>query len=290
MRIAPDLQETLENTIQSSLLKLQADINVQAGRVSELEHRVSSLEDENAAMSSKLCSMVSNMSQITNKLEDLENRSRRNNLRMVGLPESILMQDLQKMCEIDLPRKLGMNHPCRVERAHRIGRDDSNRSRSGDSDRPTPRQVIMRFLDYNDKQDIIRSFRKRSTPLMMKGTKILLFEDFSADVARRRREYSAVCSLYERKVRFRIIYPATLLVTPDGKPPQKFTSATEAEKVMTSLLASSQRNTDDYPSRTKSRRQGTRPEGSPPTSSSRSSPVSPKDQRQSRRADPENST
>lgn len=36
MRIASDLQETLEKTIQSTLLKMQADINAYAGRLLEL--------------------------------------------------------------------------------------------------------------------------------------------------------------------------------------------------------------------------------------------------------------
>lgn len=51
MRIAPDLQETLETTVQSSLLKQQADIIAHAGRLLELEQRVSCLEDEKASMS-----------------------------------------------------------------------------------------------------------------------------------------------------------------------------------------------------------------------------------------------
>lgn len=40
------------------------------------------------------------------KLEDLENRSRRNNLRLVGLPETVVMKDLQALCEKDLSQAL----------------------------------------------------------------------------------------------------------------------------------------------------------------------------------------
>lgn len=41
----------------------------------------------------------------------------------------------------------------------------------------------MKFLDYNNKQDILRAFRKRGGPLELRGTKLLPFEDFSSDVA-----------------------------------------------------------------------------------------------------------
>lgn len=106
MRIAPDLQETLENTIQSSLLKIQTDINAHAGRLSELDHRVSCQEDEKASMSANINTLMSTMSQMKDKMEDLENRSLQNNLRMFGLSESILTRDLHHLCETDLPQAL----------------------------------------------------------------------------------------------------------------------------------------------------------------------------------------
>lgn len=48
-RMAPDLQETLETTIQASLLKLQADIHSHTGRLNEMKQRVSCLEDKNTS-------------------------------------------------------------------------------------------------------------------------------------------------------------------------------------------------------------------------------------------------
>lgn len=97
-RIAPDLQETLETTIQVSLQKLQADIHTHAGRLTELENRVSSLEDENNVLSTTVTNMSTDISRLGDKLEDLENRSRRNNLRMVGLSETVLHKELQHIC------------------------------------------------------------------------------------------------------------------------------------------------------------------------------------------------
>lgn len=46
-RIAPDLQETLEHTIQTSLGKFQADLAVHLSRLDELVQRVTRFEEEN---------------------------------------------------------------------------------------------------------------------------------------------------------------------------------------------------------------------------------------------------
>lgn len=48
--IAPDLQETLMNTVQGSLNQLQVQLSVHSSRLDELEQRVCHLEEEKAAL------------------------------------------------------------------------------------------------------------------------------------------------------------------------------------------------------------------------------------------------
>lgn len=111
-RSTPDLQETLETTIQTSLLKLKSDIHTHAGRLTELENRVSYLEDENATLGTKVITMATDLTHMGEKMEELKNRSQCNNLCKVGLPESVLQKDLQHLCEVDLPKTLGLTHAC----------------------------------------------------------------------------------------------------------------------------------------------------------------------------------
>lgn len=91
-------------------------------------------------------------------MEDLENLSRRNKLRLVGLPKTIPAQELQVICEVDLPAALQMERRCRVERAHCIGPDPSHCSSPDTSTSQPPRQVIVKYLNYNDKADILCTF------------------------------------------------------------------------------------------------------------------------------------
>lgn len=54
------------------------------------------------------------------KIDDLENRSRRNNLRIAGLPESYKEADLQYLGAEAVPHTLGIKHMCVIERAHTL--------------------------------------------------------------------------------------------------------------------------------------------------------------------------
>lgn len=243
MRIAPDLQDTLQHTIQTSLNRFQADLSIHSSR---LEQRVGTLEDENMSLQEKVRSLSLDKTRMNDKIDDLENRSRRNNLRLVGLPEVVKATDLHRLCEVDLPKALGINHSCRVERAHRIGRDPNSNGANSADVTGHPRQVIMKYLDFNDKTEILRAYRKKETTLQLKGTKILLFEDFSVEVSRRRRAFGEVCSqLFHRKVRFRLVYPATLIVSPENGPPQSFTTPEKAKEALSKRFHIE--NTEDKP-------------------------------------------
>ncbi|KAM4029731.1 LOW QUALITY PROTEIN: uncharacterized protein ACNLHF_022387 [Anomaloglossus baeobatrachus] len=211
--IMPGIQKTLEQAIQNVLHNFRGELNKHKGQIEELQQRVSSLEEENKQMSSQLEETVAETKRLTDKVEDLENRSRRSNLRLVGLSEAVPTAELQRLCERDLPTALGINRGCRVERAHRVGPDLRSHNRESGDQAIRPRQVIMKFLDYNDKFDIIRAYRQQTQPLIIRGMRLLLFEDYSADVAKRRRAFSKICvSLFQAKRSFTLRYPALLRI------------------------------------------------------------------------------
>lgn len=95
--------------------------------------------------------MDSTVQLIIDKLDDLGNRSRRNNLRIVGLPETHKPQDLLHLCAIDIPKVLGIKKQCEVEWAHRLGNPQT--------DRKSPRQVIVKYLNYMNKAILLQKFR-----------------------------------------------------------------------------------------------------------------------------------
>lgn len=86
---APDLQDTLENTLQESLGKIHQDIQAHSSRLEELEQRVMLLENDNEILHDDLKTTTNKIGVLEDRLEDMENCSRPSNLRVVGLPESV---------------------------------------------------------------------------------------------------------------------------------------------------------------------------------------------------------
>lgn len=138
---------TVELAISKALTDLQAEVQEQAGVLANTEQRVSILEDDSATQHQRILDLEKLTQMMADKIDDLENRSRRSNLRLVGLPESYLPNTLIQLCQERIPALLGLTDPCWVERAHRVGPQQTDQTK--------PRQVIIKYLKYQEKQDIL---------------------------------------------------------------------------------------------------------------------------------------
>ena len=112
---------------------------------------------------------------VTNKLIELEDRSRRNNIRIDGIEEE--QYETWDRCEEKVQKvikdKLGIEDEVEIDRCHRMkksGKDRSNNERNS-----LPRTIICRLLRFKDKQRIIQSSKK------LKNTGIFIYEDFCKD-------------------------------------------------------------------------------------------------------------
>lgn len=154
------------------------------------------------------------------------------------------------MCT-DHSRTTGPPHTVH-NRAHRIGQYTETRIK--------PRHVIVKYLNYADKNAIMQRFR-RSRSLTVDGAKLLLFADYSVEVMNKRKAFSPICSiLYNNQLRFSLVYPATLRVqTHDGEQ-LTLTTPDEAEKFVSTLDTEMEHNsTEDYATTS----------GTPPSSSAK---------------------
>lgn len=114
------------------------------------------------------------------KTQDLEDRSRRNNLVIFGVPEAAndLNEDCDKLiCNLLQKHKVIDNeeaHPGLLERAHRLGKKKHEQEK--------PRPIIVCCGSFKDKQYILRNSNK------LKGTQFSISEDFSKATLAIRRE------------------------------------------------------------------------------------------------------
>ena len=133
------------------------------------------------------------------KQEYLENQSRRNNVKIVGVKESDdekTWDDTEKVVKNLIKTKLGITEEVVIERAHRVGRKIKNRahnrhvgsaSASGDDSSASPNQretmprpIVAKIQSWKTKERIIREARIKRP----KGVQFL--NDFSKRTLERR--------------------------------------------------------------------------------------------------------
>lgn len=122
------------------------------------------------------------------KTSDLESRSHRSNIQIIGLPESIEgptpTMFFSKLL-VELLREEILESPPKLDRAHRTL---TAKSQPG----LKPRPVIIRLHRYQIKDLIIREARKRRGKLQYQGTPVQIFEDYAPEVVEECAKYRTV--------------------------------------------------------------------------------------------------
>ena len=104
---------------------------------------------------------------VMEKLTELEDRSRRNNVRIDGIPET--PNETWENCEEEVRKiiknKLDITDDIEIDRCHCMVKFQKNKSK--------PRTVVCKFLRSKDKHKVLLNAK------MLKDTGIFIYEDFS---------------------------------------------------------------------------------------------------------------
>lgn len=181
-----DMSSTL-TTLESKLMQTKQDVSANTARIEQAEARIVASETEQEETNTTLQSYGKRIAFLEAKIEDLENRGRRKNLRLLGIREGAegkrpLIEYVTEM----LPRWLGQPHKSfTLERAHRTlvtARPGQNRA------------VLLRFLNFQEKEYVYREARKQQ--IIHEGQKITFSHDFSAETARTRKSFQPLIKNY----------------------------------------------------------------------------------------------
>ena len=146
-------------------------------------------------------------------IDDLENRGRRKNIRVIGLPEDAEGTNPAKFFENWIPTLLGLETKAgrvKIERAHR-----TLAPKPGPNQRPRP--VLIRFHNFADKQRVLDAARRSGT-VRHQETRIMFFQDLSAAVLRKRKGFDDVKKrLRDIGAKYMMLYPATLKIIHGGE-------------------------------------------------------------------------
>lgn len=214
--IQSTISDTIKKEIASAIKPLEEKVREHGGVIRDLELAANEHEDKLTSLQATVNMLTSKVDSLGKKCEDLEARSRWNNIRLVGLPENeegprpteFLAKLLQDMLDLGAAPML--------DRVHRTLRP---RPKPGEA----PRPIVAKVNLFQDRNTILRRAGEKS-PLMYKGQRVHIFPDFTPSVAKQRAGFITVKRVLAQcaNVKFGLRYPATLHVTTPNGQAQKF--------------------------------------------------------------------
>lgn len=218
-QIKSELQN-VKMELNANMAAVKSEVDVLRGTVNEMEVSLSTYTDDVVSLKSKVDNLSAQLVALDSRCEDLEARSRRNNVRIIGLPEvygpvnaatvSMLLKDV-----------LGLEKEPVVDRAHR-----SLQPKPKSGERPRP--LIAHLHYYADCVDILRRARAQQR-IKVKNSTISIFPNLTARTAKARAAFNDVRRQLRDipDIRFGLLYPARLRIT-RGDVTKEFTSPDEA--------------------------------------------------------------
>lgn len=206
-----EMFQKMENFIRGEITTLRGDFGHLITRVEEVEEKCDAQELVIQDLKDQIGILQRNQRNIEYKIEDQENRNRRKNLRIRGMPEEENESLEMKISELYNPiLQRPLDQKIKIERIHRIKKPPTV---------PTdlPRDIIVRFSEYQDRAQIHE--RLKGTPTIeYRGAKIQTFTDLSKATLYRRRLLKPLLEEMKLKsVKYSWGFPACLVGTKEGR-------------------------------------------------------------------------
>ncbi|KAJ1192469.1 hypothetical protein NDU88_001776 [Pleurodeles waltl] len=189
-------EETCRET-KDQLNQLNTHLPLLSTRVSQVEQRVSDLEDTKNQVEMTTSRVQSELEDLQFKLDEMENRSRRSNLRFVEVPEemeagsSVIKIVSELISKIILPDREKPEGDLSIMRAHRVPFVRPVNSKY-------PHTIMVNFGDFRIEEQIIFQARKVREFKLDDSSSFRVFSDMSVAAAHRRREFIGVVDDFKR--------------------------------------------------------------------------------------------
>uniref|UniRef100_H2ZSV1 L1 transposable element RRM domain-containing protein n=1 Tax=Latimeria chalumnae TaxID=7897 RepID=H2ZSV1_LATCH len=210
--------------VKSAIQNLQTSHDRLCVRITESEHRVSKIKDDRASDNQRIQQLEQRLTTATGRIDDLENRSQRNNVRIIGFSEGVEegnpMAFLQKVFPGLSDLEVGAD--LEMEQAHRaLGA----RPIQGQC----PRAFIIKLLRYPTCEYLLLAARLKGQ-VKWQEHQISLYPDLSRDLQMKWQQFQDVRKLLQvKRIKYGMFHPAILKITVNGET-MAFSSLEEAKK------------------------------------------------------------
>lgn len=204
--------QSVKSELSGSITNIQVKVSALESTVVEMETSLSTYSDDIASLQSKVELLSAELLRVDNKCEDLEARSRRNNIRIIGVPEDSTSSSMMSAVSILLKEAFQLDKEPILDRAHR-----TLQAKPKPGERPRP--IIARLHYHTDCVDILRRARAQQR-IKVGDMAIHIFPDHTAKTARARAAFNDIRRQLREitlpGLRYGLLYPARLRITYDG--------------------------------------------------------------------------
>lgn len=227
----------LSSDFKTTLTSLEAKLDLVQAAVSDHGPRITSLESNTDFLSERIHSLeavcadlTENYAKLKAKTADLEGRSWRNNIRIIGLPESVkgprptvffseMLSEIMGEQILPSPLELDRVHRALIAKVKQEG---------------WPRAVIVCFHRYQIKEAVICEARKRRGSLQFCGNPIAIYDDYSPEVLEQHAQYRGVMAeLYNLGFKPSLLFPARLRILTKECEQKMLASVDDAKEFLT---------------------------------------------------------
>ena len=181
------LQDVTEDikSIRKDITDLQASLQFTQAKFEESNQKMEQIGATLSMHSENSNDINKQADQVDDQLEYLDNQSRRNNVRITGIPEDKDVEqswdDTEKVVKQSIKDKLSINEDFEIERCHRV---NSRRRRSNDrAGQPEePRPIVAKFSKWKEKEIVLKKARE------MKPQRVRFLADLSSRAIQKTRD------------------------------------------------------------------------------------------------------
>lgn len=223
--LVDDLKKSMEGRLDS----IEACLSTLQKEHREAEHRMDDIDDVLSAADSRITGLETTCKELT-AANDLESRSRRLKVRIVGIKEGAENSYPTEFVSRLIPELLGRDNftkPVKIDRAHRSLRPKPL------ADEPA-RTIIARVHNDGYLVRILRLGREQA-PLQYHGERVSIFPDYTAEVSSQRQAFNTVRKkLIDAGAKCTLRFPVKLQVVYNNSV-KIFDSPVDAERFAVSL-------------------------------------------------------
>ena len=216
MLLIQDIRMKLEklkvlDKMNERLSNIEYDRKDIKGNVAKLEEGLNSVNSDVAEIKQDLEKNAEKekLEELENEVQELRNRSRRNNLVFYNVPEKAEGQECAEFIQDLIATHMGLEILCghvETERAHR-----TPTRRAKNSHKKKPRPIHVAFLRYTDKVKILSNATARIKDNPFQGNLIGIGADFAREHKNDERSSFPIKNIYrrrwDRKERFSLLTP-----------------------------------------------------------------------------------